>query len=111
MTAVPGPTSGLMCSPALSTIPQLDAEQHDIDLADVLGIVGRLRRRKMGIAAGALDLEPVGFHRGQMRTARDEGDIRPGFRQRRAKSASDAAGADHSNPHSILLHELDVPPD
>src|SRR6185437_5231458 len=32
--------------------------------------------------------------------------IRAGLRQRRAKSASDAAGADYCNPHPILLVNL-----
>jgi hypothetical protein len=38
-----------------------------------------------------------------MRAARNEGDIRAGLCQRSAKSASDAAGADHRNPHQLLL--------
>ena len=32
-------------------VPQLDAEQHDIDLADLGRIVGRLGRHQMGVAA------------------------------------------------------------
>jgi hypothetical protein len=38
-----------------------------------------------------------------MRAARKEGDISAGLRQRRAKPASDAAGADNRNTHDVFL--------
>ena len=53
ITAVSGPISGLMCCAGAFDVPQLDAKQHDIDLADLGGIVGGLRRHQMGVAAAA----------------------------------------------------------
>src|SRR5262249_305095 len=87
-------------------VPQLYREQPEIDLADVGGIVGRLRWLQMGLAAAALDLEAGALHGGEMRAARDEGDIRAGLRQCCSKTAPDAAGADHCNPHQLLLMTL-----
>ena len=103
ITAVSGPISGLMRCAGAFDVPQLDAEQHDIDLADPGGIVGGLGRHQMGLAAAALDPQPLGLHGGQMGAARDEGDLGARLGQRRAKSASDAAGADNRNTHGISL--------
>jgi hypothetical protein len=57
----------------------------------------------MDVAARALNLQTLALHGGQMRAARDEGDVGACFRQRRTKSASDAAGADNRNPHGFSL--------
>ena len=84
-------------------VPQLDAEQHDIDRADLGGIVGRLRRHQMGVAARALNFQAIALHGGEMRAARDEGDVGARLGQRRAKPASDAAGADNRNTHGVFL--------
>jgi len=45
----------------------------------------------MDVAAGAQNLQASAFHGGQMRAARDEGDVGAGLCQRCTKSASDAA--------------------
>jgi hypothetical protein len=88
--------------PRALDVPQLDAEQHHVDLADAVGIVCRLRRHEMGVAALALHPQPLALHRGQMRAARNEGDVGACLRQGRAEPASDAARADHRNPHQFL---------
>ena len=102
ITAVSGPISGLMCSPALSTSHSLTQNSTMSTLPMLGGIVGRLRRHQMGIAARAVHSQALALHRGEMRAARDEGDVGACLRQCRAKSASDAAGADHRNPHQFL---------
>jgi hypothetical protein len=53
----------------------------------------------MGVAARALDFQANALHGGQMGAAREEGDIGPRLGQRRAKSPTDAAGADNRNTH------------
>ena len=80
-------------------IPQLDAKQHDIDGADVRGIVGGLRRRDMHLAAIAFDLEAALPHRRQMRATRDKGDIGTRLGERGAVDRADAAGPDDRDPH------------
>jgi hypothetical protein len=57
----------------------------------------------MGVAAGALDPQPILPHRRQVRTARNEGHVRAGMRQSRAISASDATRADDCDPHALNL--------
>ena len=66
-------------------VPQLDAEQHDIDHADLGGIIGRLRRHQMGVAARALNFQAIALHGRQMRAARNEGDVGARLGQRRAE--------------------------
>ena len=87
-------------------VPQLDAEQHDIDLADTRGIVGGLGRHQMGVAERAGDLQPGALHGGEMRAARDEGDVGARLRQRRAESPTDPAGADNRNTHEFSPSSL-----
>ncbi len=84
-------------------IPQLDAKQHDIDLANIGGIVGCPGRHEMGLAAAALDFQALLLHGGKMGAARDKGDIGARLGQRRAESTSDTSSADNRNPHRILL--------
>ena len=84
-------------------VPQLHAEQHDVDLAHRRGIVGGLGRHHVRLAAAALDLEPPALHGGQVRAASDEGDIDARRGERRAIAAADAAGSDNCNPHETLL--------
>ena len=98
-----GPISGLMLLPRAFDVPQLDAKQHDVDLADIGGIVGCLGRHQMDVAAVASNLQPLGFHGGKMGAARDEADVGTGLGQRRTESASDAARADNRNTHGISL--------
>jgi len=80
-----------------------DAAQYGDVGSDTLGnlarAIGGLRRHQMDVAAGAQNLQASAFHGGQMRAARDEGDVGTGFRERRAETASDAAGADNRDPH------------
>ncbi len=82
-------------------VPQLDAKQHDIDLADLGGIVGCPGRREMGLAAATLNFQPLVLHGGKMGAARHEGDIGACLGQRRAKSTSDTSSADNRNAHKI----------
>ena len=103
MTAVSGPTSGLIASPALSTSHSLTQNSTTSTLPMLRGIVGCLRRHQMGVAAAAFDLQARALHGGEMRAARDEGDIGAGLRQRRTKAPSDPAGADNRNPHEVFL--------
>ncbi len=85
-------------------VPQLDAKQHDVDLADTSGIVGCPGRHEMGLAAAALNFQSLALHGGKMGAARDEYDVGTGRGQRRAESASDAACADNRNTHGISLY-------
>ena len=80
-------------------VPKLDAEQHDIDHADFGGIVGRLSRHQMGVAARALNFQSVALHGREMRAPRDERNVSAGLGQRRAETTPDAAGADNRNTH------------
>ena len=82
-------------------VPQLYAEQHDIDYANLGGIVGRLRRHQMGVAARALNFQTLALHGGKMRAPRDESDVGARLGQRRTKTTSDAAGADNRNTHGV----------
>ena len=93
--------------PRAFDVPQLDAEQHDIDQADLGGIVGGLGRHQMAVATRARYLQANALDGGQMRAACDEADIGPRFRQRHAKSTADPAGADNRNTHECSP-ELDV---
>jgi len=64
MTAVVLPTSGRPDRSAGALhVPQLDAEQDDVDFANRRRVVGRLRRLKMDVAARAEHLEPALAHR------------------------------------------------
>ena len=56
-------------------VPQLDREQHDVDRADLLRIVGGVDLRQMQVAVHALDLQAVLAQRVEMGAARDEGDV------------------------------------
>ena len=80
-------------------VPQLDAEQHDIDRADAGRVVGGLDGADMHVPARAQHSEPTRPHRRQMRAARNEAHIGPRLRQRRPERAPNPAGADHRNPH------------
>src|SRR5580698_7958559 len=62
----------------------------------------------MGVAAPALDLQPLALHRRQMRAARDERHVGAGLGQRRTKPASDAAGAYNRNPHGFSSWRIAV---
>jgi hypothetical protein len=55
----------------------------------------------MDIAARTADFQSCAFHGGQMGAACDEGDIAARFRQRRAESTADPAGADNRNTHGF----------
>ena len=61
--------------------------------------------RIMILAAVALDPQAVLLHRGEMRAARDKGDIRPGLGESRAVDRADAAGADDRDAHASLPRE------
>src|ERR1700682_5847751 len=58
----------------------------------------------MGLAAVPLDTEPVLAHCREMGAARDEDHVRPGLGERGAIGSANAAGADHRDPHPILLN-------
>ena len=95
MTAVSGPTMRADgCAGALH-VPQLDAEQDDVDRADGGWVVGGLGGVEVDVAARAKHLRPLGAHRRQVRAAREEGHVRAGLRQRRPERPADAAGADY----------------
>jgi hypothetical protein len=55
----------------------------------------------MGFAAAALDFQPLALHGGQMRAARDEGDVGSRLGQRRTKPAPNASSADNRNTHEF----------
>jgi hypothetical protein len=84
-------------------VPELDAEQHDVDRTDRGGIVGCLRWHQMAFAATALDLQAMAFHGGQMRAAGDEGDVGASLGQRHTKPAANTSGTDNRNTHGFLL--------
>ena len=97
------PISGLMLLPRAFDVPQLDAKQHDVDLADLGRVIGCAGRHQMDVAAVAANLQPLALHGGKMGAACDEGDVGTGPGQRRTESASDAARADNRNTHGIFL--------
>ncbi len=84
-------------------VPQLDAEEDVINVADAADIVSGLGRPDMGLAAIALDLETVLANCCEMGAARNEDHIRPGPGERGAIGPTDAAGADHGDAHPFLL--------
>src|SRR6266478_1891594 len=84
-------------------IPELHAEEHQIDGADCGGVVGRLDRAHDRLATVALHSQAVGSHGRQMRAARKEGYILPRSRERSAERGADAPGADYRNAHAKLL--------
>ncbi len=103
ITAVSGPTSGLMCSPAPSTSHSFTQNSTIVDRAD------RPRdRRSPGSAlrwvrrARPRSWRPCVLHRREMRAARDEGDVRARLGQRRAISTPDAARAHHRDAHELF---------
>ena len=83
-------------------VPQLYAEQHDVDGADRARVVGGLYRHDMHRATTAFDPESFGLHGGEMCAARDEGDILARLGKCCAIAASDAARTDDRNPHEVL---------
>ena len=83
-------------------VPQLDAEQHEIDRADAGRLVGRLGGAEMDIPARAQHAQAARAHRRQVGTARDEGHIGPGLRQRCPERSSDAASTYHRDPHCVI---------
>jgi hypothetical protein len=87
-------------------VPQLDAEQHDVDRPDLGGIVGRLCELEVGVAARTLDLEAILLHRREVRAAGDEGHVRAGMRQRRAVAAAHAARSDYRDTHRTLPSKI-----
>ena len=102
ITAVSRPDQRLDVLARALDVPQLDAEQHEVDRPDGLRIVGRLGRHEMRLAAAALDLEAVALHGREMRAAGDEGHVRAGLCQGRAEAAADAAGPHHRYTHMTL---------
>ena len=72
-------------------VPQLDREQHDVDRADVFGIVGDVRLRQVQVAVHALDLEAVLLDGFEMGAARDEEHIVAGRRHAGAEITADRA--------------------
>ncbi len=87
----------------LLDVPQLDAEHHDIDRRERRRIVGGDDPRQHDVAARAFDAQAVRPHRGQMRAARDEGDLVAPRGELRAEIAADPAGADDRNAHRLCL--------
>ena len=106
ITAVVGPTIGLiLCAGALD-VPKLDAEQDEIDRADGCGIVGGPGRIDNGFPAAALDAQAAPAYCCQMSAARDEGHVSPRAGQCRTERSADTAGSDHGYAHggnSVLL--------
>ena len=80
-------------------VPQLDAEQHEIDRSDGSRVVGRLGRNDVCFATSAFDFQAIGFHGGQMCAARDEGDVRTGLGQRCPEGTADTASPDYRDFH------------
>ena len=62
-------------------IPQLDAEQYEINRPDGRRIIGSLRRGDQGFAAAALDAQAVRAHGLQMGAASNESNVGTGFCQ------------------------------
>src|SRR6266542_3857926 len=102
-TAVCGPTTGRICSPAVSTSHSLTQSRTYND-ADAGDIVGGLSRPDMRLTAISLDTQSVLTKRREMGAARNKGHVRSGLGERGAKGSADAAGADHNDAHPILLN-------
>ena len=81
-------------------VPELHAEQHEIDGSDCGGIVARLDRADHRLAAVAFHAQSVGAHGGKMRAARHEDDILSRAGERCAERRADAPGADDGNAHA-----------
>ena len=56
----------------------------------------------MRIATDAFDAQPVLLHGREVRAPGDEGDVRPGMRQRGPEAAADAARSDYCDAHETL---------
>ena len=101
MTRVFGPTIGRRQFCRLLRVPQLDREQHDIDRADRLRIVGRVDLGQMQVAVDALDFEAVLFDRIEIGAAGDEKDLVP-----RGRHACGEISADCARCHRRYTHRL-----
>ena len=106
ITAVSAATIGLIAAPALSTSHSFTQNSTTSTGPDGLGIVGRLGRHEVRVAARALDLQSLALHRREMRAAGDEGDIGARLGQRGAEAAADAARSDYRDPHATLPNTI-----
>ena len=80
-------------------VPELDAEQNEIDRADAARVVGRPRRVDQGFAASAFYPEAVFAYCLQVGAAGDEGYVGTGFGQGGPEGAADSAGTDDGYAH------------
>src|SRR5207253_4554400 len=83
-------------------IPQLDRDDDHIDRADRAGIVAGADLRELDVAERAFDDEPPLAHRGQMRAARDEGDLASAGGKARAEIAADGSRSHDGDAHVEL---------
>ena len=106
ITAVSLPTIGLIAAPALSTSHSFTQNSTTSTGPTVFGIVGRLRRHEVRVAARALDFQSLALHGREMRAAGDEGDVGARLGQRRAKGAAHAARSDYRDTHVTLPNTI-----
>ena len=88
-------------------VPQLDREQHGVDRADALGVVGDVRLRQVQTAVRALDAKAVLAHGRQMGAARDEEHVEPGRRHARAEITADRARRHYRYSHRLAPSECE----
>ena len=82
-------------------VPELYREQHDIDRANLGGVIGDVRLRQMKIAVHALDLQAVLLDRVAVGAARDEKDIVPRRGKPRTEITADRARRHRRNTHDL----------
>ena len=80
-------------------IPQLHAEQNNIDRADVGDIVRRLDRANDRLAPAAFNPQANFLHGRQMRAASNKSYVGTRLRQRCSERSTDTAGADNGYLH------------
>jgi len=98
ITRLPEPTSGRVCSPAVS-VSQSYGEQHQVDRSDLLRVVGDIDVLQMKVAEGALDLEAIPANGIAMRATCNERHIMSGRSHPPAVIASYGARCHDRNPH------------
>src|SRR5690242_10534630 len=84
-------------------IPQLDAKQDEIDLADAGWLAGSARGAKMDVPTWTEHFQTTCLDCREMGATREEGYLGSGLGQRRSKCAANPARTDNCDPHRILF--------
>src|SRR5204863_9740723 len=72
-------------------VPQLHREPDHVSRTDIAGSFRHVDAGEMNVAQRAFDSQPVAAHRGQMRTASDEMNVRSCLLEPCSEIAADAA--------------------